>query len=108
MSNLANYSPYNKTYKFIVFQNQAYHEKAKRNSRPVIRTNLRYNQPSQEKMRAISSQDRSNEMFANPENSNIFKVILLEYLEYVRAILRRLPFPNSSQIRESINDDKQF
>ena len=25
MSNLANYSPYNKTYKFIMFQNQAYH-----------------------------------------------------------------------------------
>lgn len=25
MSNPANYSPYNKTYKFILFQNQAYH-----------------------------------------------------------------------------------
>lgn len=25
MSNPANYSPYNKTYKFIMFQNQAYH-----------------------------------------------------------------------------------
>jgi hypothetical protein len=25
MSNLANYSPYNKSYKFILLQNQAYH-----------------------------------------------------------------------------------
>jgi hypothetical protein len=26
MANIANYSPYNKTFKFICFQNQAYHE----------------------------------------------------------------------------------
>ena len=42
MSNLANYSPYNKTYKFIMFQNQAYHEKNKKNAMPCIRSNLRY------------------------------------------------------------------
>lgn len=42
MSNLAHYSPYNKTYKFLLFQNQAYHEKNKHNAKPCVRTNLRY------------------------------------------------------------------
>lgn len=42
MSNLANYSPYNKTYKFLLFQNQAYHERNKRTAKPCVRTNLRY------------------------------------------------------------------
>lgn len=42
MSNLANYSPYNKTFKFLLFQNQAYHEKNKREAKPHVRTNLRY------------------------------------------------------------------
>ena len=42
MSNLANYSPYNKTYKFILFQNQAYHERNKRNISPCVRTNMRH------------------------------------------------------------------
>ena len=42
MSNLANYSPYNKTYKFILFQNQAYHERNKRNISPCVRTNLKH------------------------------------------------------------------
>ena len=42
MSNLGNYSPYNKTYKFILFQNQAYHERNKRNASPMIRSNLRH------------------------------------------------------------------
>lgn len=42
MSNLANYSPYNKTFKFLMFQNQAYHERNKRNVKPCVRTNLRY------------------------------------------------------------------
>lgn len=42
MSNLANYSPYNKTFKFLMFQNQAYHEKNKRTVKPCVRTNLRY------------------------------------------------------------------
>ena len=46
MSNLANYSPYNKTYKFILFQNQAYHEKNKRTAKPCIRSNLRYSSSS--------------------------------------------------------------
>ena len=46
MSNLANYSPYNKTYKFMLFQNQAYHEKNKRQAKPCVRTNLRYTRPS--------------------------------------------------------------
>lgn len=41
MSNLANYSPYNKTYKFICFQNQAYHEANKERVKPMVRTNLR-------------------------------------------------------------------
>lgn len=42
MSNPANYSPYNKTYKFILFQNQAYHQRNKRNISPCVRTNLRH------------------------------------------------------------------
>lgn len=42
MSNLANYSPYNKTYRFILFQNQAYHERNKRNISPCVRTNMRH------------------------------------------------------------------
>lgn len=42
MSNPANYSPYNKTYKFILYQNQAYHEKNKRNAKPCVKTNIRY------------------------------------------------------------------
>ena len=42
MSNLANYSPYNKTYKFLMFQNQAYHTKNKNNAKPCVKTNLRY------------------------------------------------------------------
>lgn len=42
MSNLANYSPYNKTYKFILFQNQAYHHKNKIHASPLVRTNLRH------------------------------------------------------------------
>ena len=42
MSNLANYSPYNKTYKFLMFQNQAYHEKNKQHSKPCVKTNIRY------------------------------------------------------------------
>ena len=46
MSNLANYSPYNKTYKFLLFQNQAYHERNKSQAKPCIRTNLRYLRPS--------------------------------------------------------------
>ena len=41
MSNLGNYSPYNKTYKFILFQNQAYHERNKCNASPMVRSNLR-------------------------------------------------------------------
>ena len=46
MSNLANYSPYNKTYKFLLFQNQAYHERNKKEAKPCIRSNLRYARPS--------------------------------------------------------------
>jgi hypothetical protein len=42
MSNLANYSPYNKSYKFILLQNQAYHERNKRNISPCVQTNLRH------------------------------------------------------------------
>lgn len=42
MSNHANYSPYNKSYKFILFQNQAYHQRNKRNISPCVRTNLRH------------------------------------------------------------------
>ena len=42
MSNLANYSPYNKTYKFLMFQNQAYHQKNKANVKPCVHTNVRY------------------------------------------------------------------
>lgn len=42
MSNLGNYSPYNKSYKFILLQNQAYHERNKRNVSPCVQTNLRH------------------------------------------------------------------
>lgn len=45
MSNLANYSPYNKTYKYLMFQNQAYHERNKINAKPCVRTNVRYGKP---------------------------------------------------------------
>jgi hypothetical protein len=41
MSNIGNYSPYNKSFKFICFQNKAYHEANKATMRPVVRTNLR-------------------------------------------------------------------
>ena len=42
MSNPANYSPYNKSYKFIAYQNQAYHLKNKFNASPEVRTNLKH------------------------------------------------------------------
>ena len=50
MSNLANYSPYNKTYKFLLFQNQAYHERNKQTAKPCVKTNLRYVRPSTSQM----------------------------------------------------------
>ena len=40
--NFANYSPYNKSYRFICFQNQAYHEKNKKNASPCVKSNIRY------------------------------------------------------------------
>lgn len=72
MSNLANYSPYNKTYKFLLFQNQAYHEKNKINAKPCVRTNLRYE-------KGLS---RS---YYNPElsQSDFFNVIILLLIEIV-------------------------
>ncbi len=39
---MSHYSPYNKTYRYILFQNQAYHIKNKRNASPEVRTNLRH------------------------------------------------------------------
>jgi hypothetical protein len=42
MSNIANYSPHNKSFKFILFQNQAYHDANKKNVKPCVRTNIRY------------------------------------------------------------------
>ena len=61
MSNPANYSPYNKTYKFLLFQNQAYHERNKINAKPCVRTNLRY----------FKGQNQSqNGSFYNPEQSS--------------------------------------
>lgn len=59
MSNPANYSPYNKTFKFLMFQNQAYHERNKINAKPCVRTNLRY----------LKNQGQS-VSFYNPEQSN--------------------------------------
>lgn len=59
MSNLGNYSPYNKTYKFILFQNQAYHERNKRNANPCIRTNLQH------------SLSRKNSSARNPERIDV-------------------------------------
>jgi hypothetical protein len=41
MANLVPYSPYNKSFKFICFQNKAYHEANKLNMKPVVRTNIR-------------------------------------------------------------------
>jgi hypothetical protein len=40
--NIANYSPYNKSYRFLCFQNKAYHEKNKKNMSPTVKTNLKY------------------------------------------------------------------
>jgi len=56
MSNPANYSPYNKTYKFILFQNQAYHERNKRNVSPCVRTNLRHSLSDRQTQTGGSSQ----------------------------------------------------
>lgn len=39
---MPNYSPYNKTYRYILYQNQAYHMKNKRNASPEVRTNIRH------------------------------------------------------------------
>ena len=61
MSNLANYSPYNKTFKFVLFQNQAYHEKNKRLAKPCVRTNIRYARPS------------TSPFQSNPEHSPLLK-----------------------------------
>ena len=80
MSNLANYSPYNKTYKFILFQNQAYHEKAKRDMIPVVRTNLKYKRSA-----SLVGTGRSSKVFSdfetglnNPEYSgSVLKVLMM-------------------------------
>ena len=61
MSDPATYSPYNKTYKFILFQNQAYHERNKRNISPCVRSNLRH---------SISRNRPTNpEVFPHPRSS---------------------------------------
>ena len=57
MSNLANYSPYNKTYKFLLFQNQAYHERNKKTAKPCVKTNLRYVRPSTSSFEINPEQD---------------------------------------------------
>lgn len=42
MSNLGRYSPVNKSYKFIAYQNQAYHLKNMFNASPEVKTNLKH------------------------------------------------------------------
>ena len=41
MSNLGNYSPFNKSYQFIHLQNSAYHHRNKQKVKPVVKTNIR-------------------------------------------------------------------
>jgi hypothetical protein len=41
MSNLGNYSPFNKSYQFIHLQNSAYHHRNKQRAKPVVKTNIR-------------------------------------------------------------------
>ena len=67
MSNLANYSPYNKTYKFLLYQNQAYHERNKRNASPLVKTNLRH------------SMSRFSSPVKNPENFEVSLYLLSSY-----------------------------
>ena len=41
MSNMAHYSPFNRSYQFIHLQNSAYHRRNKSNVKPLVNTNLR-------------------------------------------------------------------
>lgn len=41
MSNLAKYSPFNKSYQFIHLQNSAYHLRNKEKIKPRVNTNLK-------------------------------------------------------------------
>lgn len=41
MSNLADFSPYKRSYQFMHLQNTAYHLRNKRQVKPVINTNVR-------------------------------------------------------------------
>ena len=41
MSNMAHYSPFNRSYQFIHLQNSAYHRRNKSNVKPLVNTNLK-------------------------------------------------------------------
>jgi hypothetical protein len=41
MSGLRSYSPFNRSYQFMHFQNSAYHKKNKLTARPLVKTNLK-------------------------------------------------------------------
>lgn len=43
MSNLADFSPYKRSYQFIHLQNSAYHLRNKKAAKPIVNTNIRPN-----------------------------------------------------------------
>lgn len=47
MSNLACYSPFNRSYQFMHLQNSAYHFKNKQKAQPLVKTNLKRPHKSQ-------------------------------------------------------------